>query len=499
MLDKKLNWFQLSQRQNLSPFPNYFSTESICREMKKVIGRAYEQVVLIFQNKHMYVFMDKDNHEKVGKFIMKKVLAEPDIFIKLATRQRNFYKEFYYFLNKNNKSKDLVKFSDKKLIKLHQEFERRYKEIYSHYFPVLAMEIYFFNYLRDYINSLEKNKVKVARCLDILITERASMINTVEKIETLKICSLIKKNNKWLKILKSENLENIKKEKLLYKPIKRHERKFFWITRDYDADVLIFSDFVSRFNEHLKKDPEKELSKIFQAEESLKKNVNDIYKKLKVDKKHQRLFQAMREGIYYKELRKWIVSKALYYYDPILKEIAKRGHISLKQARHLMTRDLENLLVKKKDLSSELNQRIDLSIFHCFPKRTLLYTQKKAHKYFNFFVKVDYGKKILNGMPVSAGKANGRVKIVIGEKDFFKVKKGDVITTLQVTPVFSPILSKASALICDGGPGITSHPATLAREAGIPGVIGLRMATKIFKDGDLVEVDGNNGVVKKLS
>jgi len=430
---------------------------------------------------------------------MKKVLSQPDIFVKLARKQKNFYREFYSFLSKNNKSKNLIKISNNQLINFHKEYEKRYKEIYAHYFPILSIEIYFFNYLRDYINSLEKDKEVAARCLGILITERKSMINTLEKINALKICSLIRKNNKWLKLLKSENLESIQREKSLYKLIKKHERNFFWITRDYDAPVLDFSDFVSRFNKYLKKDTQKELDKIFKEEKNLIKDVNNIYKKLRIDKKHQRLFQTMREGIYYKELRKWIVSKILYYYDPILKEIAQRGHVSLNQARHLMTKDLKKLLIEKINMSDELNNRIDLGVFHSFKNRTLLYTKQDAKKYFNFFVQVDYNRKVLNGMPVSAGKSKGRVKIVIGEEDFHKVKKGDIIATIQATPVFSPILSKASALICDGGPGITSHPATLAREAGIPGVIGLRMATKIFKDGDLVEVDGNWGIVKKLN
>ena len=103
-----------------------------------------------------------------------------------------------------------------------------------------------------------------------------------------------------------------------------------------------------------------------------------------------------------------------------------------------------------------------------------------------------------SGMAVSPGKAQGPVKIVMNPDECSKVEKGDVIVSVQVVPSFSTAIIKASAIVCDGGHGITSHPATLAREAGIPCVIQTRFARDVLKDGDMVEVDGYAGVVKKM-
>ena len=74
----------------------------------------------------------------------------------------------------------------------------------------------------------------------------------------------------------------------------------------------------------------------------------------------------------------------------------------------------------------------------------------------------------------------------------------DVMVTVQAVPSFTPAIKIAAALIADGGTGITSHPATLAREAGIPGITGVKIATEVFKDGDIVEVDGDRGIVRRL-
>ncbi len=420
-----------------------------------------------------------------------------------AKKQKEFYRRFYKFLREHNKPSQLRKNSSKQLAGFHQEFERRYKEIYSHYFPILSIENYFFQYLRDYINSLEKDNKQAAHDIDILITERKAMINRQERVAALKTCVIIKENQKWFNVFKCKDFEKLRikvnQDKKLYNMIKKHEKDFFWITRDYDDPVLSFDDFIKRFQEHLKKDPELELNKIEKEDLKLAQDIRGIYRKLKIDKKHQRLFQTLREGIYYKELRKWIVSKSLYYYDPILSEIGRRGGLSMRQARFLKTSDVKDMLLKNKDMSLEVNQRIKLSVWHTVKGKASVFTGRTAQEYYNYLVEVDPKAKVLQCEAVSAGVARGPVKIVINPDAFHKVKKGDIIATLQATPVFSHVLELASGLICDGGPGITSHPATLAREAGIPGVIKARMATKIFKDGEMVEVDGNTGMVKRLS
>ena len=61
-----------------------------------------------------------------------------------------------------------------------------------------------------------------------------------------------------------------------------------------------------------------------------------------------------------------------------------------------------------------------------------------------------------------------------------------------------PALKNAGAIVTDEG-GITSHAAIIARELKIPAIIGTKIATKVLHDGDLVEVDANNGIVKILS
>lgn len=64
-------------------------------------------------------------------------------------------------------------------------------------------------------------------------------------------------------------------------------------------------------------------------------------------------------------------------------------------------------------------------------------------------------------------------------------------------PAFMPAMKKAVAFVTDEG-GITSHAAIIAREMKKPCIIGTKIATKVLRDGDLVEVDANKGIVRKI-
>lgn len=95
------------------------------------------------------------------------------------------------------------------------------------------------------------------------------------------------------------------------------------------------------------------------------------------------------------------------------------------------------------------------------------------------------------------GYGKGRVKIVLSRNDFNKFKDGDILVVPMTTPEFVPLMKKAAAIITDEG-GISCHAAIISRELGKPCIIGTKIATQVLKDGDMVEVDADRGVVKKL-
>jgi len=101
------------------------------------------------------------------------------------------------------------------------------------------------------------------------------------------------------------------------------------------------------------------------------------------------------------------------------------------------------------------------------------------------------------GQSAFRGKVEGIVRMLRRRDQIADVKAGDIIVSPMTTPDFIPAMQLAAAFVTDEG-GITSHAAIVARELKKPCIIGTKFATTLLKDGDRVEVDANQGIVRIL-
>ncbi|HCU70492.1 MAG TPA: hypothetical protein DIC35_01910, partial [Candidatus Moranbacteria bacterium] len=95
------------------------------------------------------------------------------------------------------------------------------------------------------------------------------------------------------------------------------------------------------------------------------------------------------------------------------------------------------------------------------------------------------------------GIAKGKVVIHMSWTGITEIEDGDVLVTSMTNPQMIPMLKKASAIVTDEG-GITCHAAIISRELKKPCIVGTKNATQVLKNGDMVEVDAENGVVRIL-
>jgi len=435
----------MSQRQRTSPFPNYMSMESMCKEMKQYTGQKLDEMLCIWQGNLLFGFPHKLSYEQSGKNLTKKIFKNPFFPASLVSKQKKYGKELIDFTKDANKIIN-NKTSNKKLAQLFQRYEKKYKPVYATYGWIWLTEDFFAAELLKIVEKKIGDKKMAVDILNVLTKEPSAMVAMIERKALLELA------------LKINNQKGWKTNKKVEKLIQNHVKKYFWLTRDYEDPVITFKDVISRLAELFEKDFQKEYHKLIN---SLKQNEilrKKYFRDLNFSPQEKRLFFAMCDISYLKELRKTYVSQSLYYFDRVLEEIAKRLFLSIKQVRFSKTSELKQL--------------------------------------FKEFCEVDKNKKEFFGLPVSPGIAKGPAKIVMNPDECGKVKKGDIIVTVQVVPSFSTAIIKSAGLICDGGHGITSHPATLAREAGIPCVIQTRFAREVIKDGDIVEVDGYKGIAR---
>jgi phosphohistidine swiveling domain-containing protein len=303
-----------------------------------------------------------------------------------------------------------------------------------------------------------------------------------EQDNLAKIAVLIKKQ-------KIKNLKEIGKNKRISGLLEKHQENYYWIYNNYQhVRYLPVETFMKR--SILLKD------KIIKNEGHKERvNFSKINKKDIETLKYLGIFSSIQD------VRKKYNLISNYWMIEHLKKISeKNGNIGVGLLKFASLSEIMGLLetgkINKKEISKRFAGCAVVNI-----NNIEYWLHGKNYK----TVKEKLEKNIeahkggyLKGIIASQGVVRGVAKIIINPKeDWKKLKKGDILVTSMTRPDFVPLLGKASAIITDEG-GMTSHAAVISREMGIPCIIGTKIATSILKDGDLVEVDANKGIVKIL-
>jgi len=111
--------------------------------------------------------------------------------------------------------------------------------------------------------------------------------------------------------------------------------------------------------------------------------------------------------------------------------------------------------------------------------------------------RVDLPSGALVGLPVSAGTIEGRARVILDLREAF-LEAGDVLVTAYTDPSWTPLFVAISGLVTEVG-GLMTHGAVIAREYGLPAVVGVQNATRLIRDGQRIRVHGTDGYVEILS
>lgn len=233
-----------------------------------------------------------------------------------------------------------------------------------------------------------------------------------------------------------------------------------------------------------------------------KQDLKEVLLKYKINSRDLQLFIDFGLALDARNEAEYLVSLCGFYVMPIYKEMAKRLYISVKQLRTLFEEEIISVFSKKLDVSEILRKKgrvVGFGFNHKMDKR-VNFESKEAEKLLKFLEKESvnlHGKDENQGMCASPGLAKGRVKLVFSPADNNRVKDGDILVCHATTVDYLPAMKKAAAFVTEIG-SLTCHAAVVAREFGVPCVVSLKNATKNFKDGDLVEVDADKGIVRKV-
>ena len=110
---------------------------------------------------------------------------------------------------------------------------------------------------------------------------------------------------------------------------------------------------------------------------------------------------------------------------------------------------------------------------------------------------VDDGSPLKGEIAFSKGKVKGIARLVKNTSEMSKVNEGDILVSSRTYPDLLPAMKKSAAIVAELG-GLLSHAAIVSRELKIPCIVGMKNVMSKIKDGDLLEVDSERGVVKIL-
>jgi len=219
-----------------------------------------------------------------------------------------------------------------------------------------------------------------------------------------------------------------------------------------------------------------------------------LLKRLKATSVEKRIFDIFGYCQYNRDERMAYEQRLFAIVDWSVMEISKRFNIPRQLLKYMLVGEvsLKNLL--SKNYINLLKKRSGGFLMYWKGGGKGRYAiGGDANKIFNSVDKANIENiKELKGQSAFYGHATGRVKIIMNPKAE-KPKKPFILVTSMTSPDFIHFLHKCVAIITDEG-GITCHAAILSRELKKPCIIGTKIATKVLKDGDLVEVDANQGI-----
>jgi phosphohistidine swiveling domain-containing protein len=283
----------------------------------------------------------------------------------------------------------------------------------------------------------------------------------------------------------NKSLLEVKKDKILYSKLEKHVKKFAWIEI---ANLAGESLTIERLYEqiiHAKDEPV-----------SRAKNDSPVSEKL--------AFHALCLS-YCGYIRQ---AGAEYFFmlsekaQPFLKSIAKKFNLTYEE--FLFQRDVEIIEALKgkltsSDLKANAKKRVEMNMAMLAGLGNEVFFTEESEDIEilkkTMLPQADVGKKELKGQTGNKGTYIGSARIIMNTYDFPKMQTGDVLVSTMTTPDFVVLMHKAGAIVTDIG-GLLCHAAIVSREINKPCIIGTKFATQILKDGDMVEVDANNGVVR---
>ncbi|MCD4705838.1 hypothetical protein K8R61_02030 [bacterium] len=456
-------------RRQSSVFSASIMTEAFANS-KLVKTPFFHKNIMYINNEWWFLTSEHKNMQESLKAFYKKDLSYFSNIIKEQIEYGNELKFFIRSLCKKYEN-DMTVFSQKDFL----EYYKKNLEFYSFYLFITsgAGEIF------------EKE-------LKHIFSKRNININFNDTVYPSRELELSKARKELLKIGLNIKIDSVANFKFLNdtqrKALDKHAQKYGWESYSFHIGKILKSE------DYFKKLKKIDIKKEFQEIEKSKVKQKEILIKAKkvLSSEEFKILQILQDIIYFRNFQKETMNECQFLSLNYLSGLARFLNINIDDLLLLVPREIidalegKNKINLKKVRQRKVNFRIMLKNKKCSVYSGKIKVEKSQKSLGNF--------KKIRGQSAYKGKSEGLVRIIVKKDDFINFKKDEILVTSMTSVDFIDVIKKSKAIITDEG-GVTCHAAILSREMKKPCIIGTKVATQILKDGDLVEVDANKGIV----
>lgn len=471
----------LSVTRNMSLWHQFLSDEGNFWHPKDFgVDSNLQGLTLVIDGIHSNIFRNKEKYPEYAKAILKAIDTEKKIKI-LKERYKKYAAALLDSVEKCNKDLNI-----KNLKKLFADYE------------VFSAGLQLTNTIGKSGGDKLTEKLKEIAINEIDIPTTIALI-TYPSEHT----PLFESQLDMMKIGRDIQSKKLTKDKI-HEALNKWLAKHNYIPVNFCDEPWTLKNAEDQLKSVLKKNCADEIAK---AERSHKETIakgKALLKKIN-DKEITILAHGIAEGTYLNEFRKNVFSNASLRMRGIFKKIAElAGSKEWRDCFFLTPDEMLEILEGKKTSLSKIKEERKIAAIYIIDGKTHILDAKRTKNLADYLQSLFETKKeektesTVKGFSANTGMVQGTVKIILSSKDFYKFNPGDILVTTMTSVDFVPIMGKAAAFVTNEG-GITSHASIVAREMNKPCIIGTKIATKVFKDGDLVEVDADKGVVRIIN
>jgi len=481
-----------------SPYVMGLATEATVFGFRKVFPKSpISYGVNYYENgQNTYLYLEKE-YFNTANALAQRATVQPDFFLKVL--QTAFRKAV--ILNRYSRLFTPIKVkaaSNKTLINWIERFSNLFREMYVYGTVSILVGYSQDNILYTTAEKILKKKTKVvagsfARFYIILTNQPQLNRNRTFELEIIKLAK---------RAVTAGHKNSILIKKHYRSEIKKLINEYKWLSYDLCDQAPWDENYVvNLIIEKIKGNLDDQWERLTAYKQKTRTAFEEATRELKLTAKEINVFECIRNLGYYKWAREYEFTEALWRLKIVQDELGRRLNINSVAIKYLLPSEYSLLLKNINKYKLELPRRVKKCLMICdYKKGNSILTDNQAGLEWNKIKSVDKTKKkavLVKGSPAYSGIVRGTVRIINSVRHVSKISVGDVLIAVTTNPALLPAMKKAAAIVTNEG-GITSHAAIVSRELQIPCIVGAKNATKIFKDGQLVEVDAKHGVIKRV-